>query len=229
MDYVDLNVTVFTGFDPEVDGPGSDPAPALAAIGAMFSRLTDSQFQRAVVNVDGGRLQGSAVLSLCLPAPTLAAIGAMFSRLTDSQFQHAVVNVDGGRLQGSAVLSLCLPAPALAAIGAMLSRLTDSQFQRAVVNVDIDSGRLQGSAVLPVPLPLSLSAKVRASHHPKSSNQATRIEIAQAGAEAAAPRLRSRQGRSGPTAAGGRAGLQRHVRTRLAHPIVIWRPGSGAF
>ena len=53
MDYIDLNVAVFTGFDSERGELGGDPGRALEAVGAMFSRLTDSQFQRAVVNIDG--------------------------------------------------------------------------------------------------------------------------------------------------------------------------------
>ena len=53
LDYVDINVAVFTGFDPEMREFGEDPEEALQAMCAMFSRLSDSQYQRAVINIDG--------------------------------------------------------------------------------------------------------------------------------------------------------------------------------
>ena len=50
---MDVNVGVFTGFDEDSLELGDDHEAALAAMGAMFSRLTDSQYQRAVINLDG--------------------------------------------------------------------------------------------------------------------------------------------------------------------------------
>ena len=50
---MDINVAVFTGFDPDLQELGQDPEEALQAMCAMFSRLSDSQYQRAVVNIDG--------------------------------------------------------------------------------------------------------------------------------------------------------------------------------
>ena len=56
MDPVDFDVLVYTNTTPERAGAAADGADAYTArLASLFDRLTDTDRQRAVVNVEGER------------------------------------------------------------------------------------------------------------------------------------------------------------------------------
>ena len=54
LDYTDMDVGIYTGFDDEAPVSGLPEGDCFPAIAAMFARLTNPKQQRAVINLDGG-------------------------------------------------------------------------------------------------------------------------------------------------------------------------------